>query len=88
MRKEIPCGPNLPWTNRIVQRNVDWDGGLPENDWSGLLNVGFDPVECKTGDLLVFCRELWSFAGNWTISRCQTIVMPSKSIWWKVLTPR
>ena len=58
VRKEIPCGPNLPWTNRIVQRNVDWDGGLPENDWSGLLDAGFVPVECKAGDLLVFCGEL------------------------------
>jgi len=44
--------------DELYNHNVDWDGGLPENDWSGLLDAGFVPVECKAGDLLVFCGEL------------------------------
>ena len=35
-----------------------WDGKVPPNGWDGLLEAGFLPVECKAGDLLVFCGTL------------------------------
>jgi hypothetical protein len=41
------------------QPEIPWDGELPgDGSWEDLLNVGFVPVECKAGDLLVFCGEL------------------------------
>lgn len=41
-----------------TKQNIAWDGNMPDNDWQGLLDAGFVPIECQAGDLLVFCGEL------------------------------
>jgi len=42
----------------LYEHAVDWEGKLPLGDWKGLLKIGFIPVECKAGDLVVFAGEL------------------------------
>jgi phytanoyl-CoA hydroxylase len=38
--------------------DVPWDGALPGDHWESLLAAGFVPVECRAGDVLVFCGTL------------------------------
>lgn len=51
-------GTKLVMEQLSSDENVSWDGQMPENDWKGLLSSGFVPIECKAGDLLVFCGTL------------------------------
>ena len=40
------------------QTAVTWEGKLPDGGWSGLFQVGFVPIECQAGDLVVFTGTL------------------------------
>jgi len=42
----------------LHDNSTDWEGAVPANGWQGLLDEGFVPIECRTGDLLAFCGEL------------------------------
>lgn len=42
----------------LPDHGITWDGSLPDNGWEGLLEAGFIPIECRAGDLLVFCGEI------------------------------
>jgi phytanoyl-CoA hydroxylase len=47
----------------LYEHTISWDGDLPSAGGDGnvqlaLLERGFIPVECKPGDLVVFCGEL------------------------------
>lgn len=45
--------------NDVVQ--IEWEGKIPnssDNPWDSLCNAGFIPIECKAGDLVVFCGTL------------------------------
>ena len=53
-----PDTPKFVMQQLATEQSVEWDGDLPSNGWQGLLDAGFIPIECKAGDLLVFCGEL------------------------------
>ena len=51
--------PTFTMKNLRDGEEAPWDGSLPgDGSMNGLLEAGFIPVECKAGDLLVFCGEL------------------------------
>jgi phytanoyl-CoA hydroxylase len=52
--------PKLIMENIPTQMNhtVPWEGTMPPNGVQGLLDSDFIPIECKAGDLVLFCGTL------------------------------
>mmetsp|Transcript_203 Transcript_203/g.293 ORF Transcript_203/g.293 Transcript_203/m.293 type:complete len:384 (-) Transcript_203:432-1583(-) len=53
--------PKMVFDTLQKDTNIDWEGKMPHNSEPpcyGLLDDGFIPIECKSGDLLAFVGEL------------------------------